>query len=312
MYSLQHMRKFAFLAFVGIVAVAIVAWRSSSDVSSNESLVIKGSDTEVQLVSNIAEAFANGHDEADIAVTGGGSGTGIAALLNKEIDIANSSRPLKQEEWDTAKAAGLDVQEFILARDGLSVITHPSNAIKFLTMEQIGKMYSGIITNWKDVGGPDASIVLYGRQSTSGTYVFFRDTVVRADYAASMRTMEGSQAIVDAVKADINGVGYVGVGYVKDLEGKPRSDLNILSVADKSGSTPVSPLDEPAVLSGQYPIFRPIYQYLARIPAKDSIIDQFLRFELSDEGIAIIKQAGFYSLTASDVSANQAFLGKIR
>ncbi len=306
------MRKFTLLAFVGIVAVAIVAWRSSSDVSSNESLVIKGSDTEVQLVSNIAEAFASNHPTAEVAVTGGGSGTGIAALLNKEIDIANSSRPLKKEEWDTANAAGLDAQEFILARDGLSVITHPSNPIKSLTVEQIGKIYKGAITNWKDVGGPNASIVLYGRQSTSGTYVFFRDTVVKADYAASMRTMEGSQAIVDAVKADSNGVGYVGVGYVKDAEGKPRSDLNILSVAREIGSTPVSPLDEVAVLGGQYPIFRPIYQYLAHVPAKDSTIDQFLRFEMSDEGATIIKLAGFYNLTASDVSANQALLGKIQ
>lgn len=295
-----------------VVVVGVYSMMRRDPGTQKESLVIKGSDTEVQLVSNLAEEFSKDHPAADIAVTGGGSGTGIAALLNKEIDVANSSRSLKQEEWDKAKNSGLDVQEFILARDGLSVITHPSNALKSLTLDQVGKIYSGGITNWKEVGGPDVAIVLYGRQSTSGTYVFFRDTVVKADYAASMRTMEGSQAIVDAVKSDEQGVGYVGVGYAKEESGKPRSDLNILSIASATGRDAVSPLDEQAVMAGKYPIFRPIYQYLSRIPVKGSILEQFLRFEMSTAGEGIIAQTGFYKLTLGDVSANQALLGKIQ
>ena len=218
--------------------------RQSSSVQK-ESLVIKGSDTEVQLVSNLAESFSQSHPNADVAVTGGGSGTGIAALLNKEIDMANSSRPMKQEERDQAKVKGLDVQEFVLARDGLSVITHASNPLKSLTVEQIGRIYSGAVTNWKEVGGPDTPIVLYGRQTTSGTFVFFRDTVVKKDYAASMRTMEGNQAIVDAVKADVNSIGYVGVGYVKDAAGQPRSDIHILAVGRDAKTLAVSPNPSP-------------------------------------------------------------------
>src|SRR3989344_4847586 len=216
------MKKLALILVLLAIIIAVVALiaRGKKSGDSNqaqekpqESLTIKGSDTEVQLVSNLAEAFLEANPEADVSVTGGGSGVGIASLINGEIDLANSSRKMSDQELQTAKAKGRDTQEFILAGDGVCIITHPSNPISKLSMEDISKIYKGEITNWKALGGPDAGIVLYGRQSTSGTYVFFRDFAVKADYSPKMRNMEGSQAIVDAVITDKNGIGYVGVGY---------------------------------------------------------------------------------------------------
>lgn len=280
--------------------------------SETMSIVIKGSDTEVQLVSNLAEAFIEEHADADISVTGGGSATGIASLINGEIDLANSSRQMSDEERQQAFANGIHVREFILARDGLSVIVHPSNPVKQLTVEQIGKIYSGEITNWKDVGGPDEEIVLYGRQSTSGTYGFFRDTVVKNDYAQTMRNMEGSQAIVDAVASDAYGIGYVGIGYVKDEIGQPKTDIAIVEVASNEDETYISPFNTEAVMQGQYPIFRRIYQYVAETPAKGSLMEEFLTFEASAEGEEIIEAAGFYPLTPEDKALNDAFFGDIQ
>lgn len=273
---------------------------------TNEPVTIQGSDTEVQLVSNLAEAFQATDADADLTVTGGGSAVGIAALINGEANLANSSRQMKPEELQQAKDKGLNVQEFILARDGLSVIVHPESAIASLSMDQLKGLYDGTITNWNDVGGPDAEVVLYGRQSTSGTFGFFRDAVVKADYDATMRQMEGTQAIVDAVKSDKNGIGYAGVGYVKDKQ----ADVKVLPIA--SGGDPVSSLDKEAVLSGRYPIARAIYQYLPNPPVKDSTLEKFLRFEASPEGIAIIEATGFYPTGVDDQTKNQLFFDSIR
>lgn len=279
--------------------------------TDSDQLVIQGSDTEVQLVSTLAETFGKAHADAAISVAGGGSAVGIAALINGETDIANSSRAMKEEEIDSAKEKGRDPQEFILARDGLSIIVHPSNPLASISMDQISRVYRGEVTNWKDIGGPDAPIVLYGRQSTSGTFGFFREAVVQADYSVSMRQMEGSQAIVDAVTADVTGIGYVGVGYVKDATGAARSDVKVLSVSAGEGEA-VSPLDGAAVEAGRYPIARPIYQYLPSVPAAGSVTEQFLRFEASDEGQAIVEKAGFYRANAADRAQNDAFFATIR
>lgn len=297
-------------ALSGALSLALLSGCAGS-VTGTQSVIIQGSDTEVQLVSSLVEAFSALRADADISVTGGGSATGIAALLNGEADIANSSRALNEKERDIAAEKGIDVVEFVLARDGLSVVVHPSNPVGSLTVDQIGAVFRGEITSWKDLGGADAPIVLYGRQSTSGTFGFFRDAVLKDDYAATLRQMEGSQAIVDAVTADENGIGYVGVGYVKDGAGAPRSDLKVLSVAASAGGEAASPLDSAAVLEGRYPISRPIYQYLPAAPAADSVIEAFLAFEASEEGKTIIEKMGFYEPTAADRAANASALGAL-
>lgn len=298
-----------------VVLAAIVAAyffiRKGSSGPLKEDVVIKGSDTEVQMVSNLAEAFLEKNKGVNVSVTGGGSGVGIASLLNKEITIANSSRKMKDDELAMAKSKNLDIQEFIVARDGLSIIVHPGNQVKKLSLDQLGKIYKGVITNWREVGGKDARIVLYGRQSTSGTYVFFRDSVLMGDYSAHMLNMEGNQSIVDAVKADVNGVGYVGVGYVVDKEDKPRTDVRVLNIENLKGVA-VSPLDKEAVGRGDYPISRPIFQYLANLPKKGSALDNFLNFEFSSEGQKIVESSGFYLLTAQDQEQDRILFGKIK
>ena len=308
--------KNIFIAFAVVILMIIGAVflieKPSQKPGKEQHLTIKGSDTEVQLVSNLVEAFLEENPNANISVTGGGSGVGIAALLNGEIDVANSSRKMKDEELLQAKNKNLDVQEFILARDGLSIIVHPQNPVEKLTLDQIRKIYKGEIINWKDVGGKNERIVLYGRQTTSGTYIFFRDFVVKDDYSPEMKNMEGSQAIVDAVKVDKNGIGYVSVGYIKDENGRPRQEIKIVPIVQETNDIAISPLDKEAVKRGDYPISRPIFQYLAHLPAKDSLLEKFLLFETSSEGQEIIEKTGFYSLTEVDVKQNQLLFKKIR
>lgn len=298
-----------FASFVVVTSIVSTSRRIEASPSDTQlrSLVIKGSDTEVQLVSNLVERFLENKEGIDISVTGGGSGAGIAALLNGEIDVANSSRDMKEEERTQAKERGIDIGRFTVATDGLTIVLHPENQVRSLSLEQISAIYRGKILNWKEVGGPDMTIALYGRQSTSGTYVFFRDRVLKDDYASTMRTMEGSQAIVDAVKGDMSGIGYVGVGYVKAEGGAQRSDLSVVTIATPDGLQ-VSPLDTQAVLSGAYPIARPIYQFVVKKAGTESLIHELLTFEMSKEGEEEIGRAGFYPITASDRQENEAYL----
>jgi len=309
------MKKFfiaaAIVIFVIIGALFLIGRSSQKPETEKQNLTIKGSDTEVQLVSNLVEAFLEKNPKANISVTGGGSGVGIAALINGEIDMANSSREMKQDEKSQAMSRGFDIQEFILARDGLSIIVNPENPVVQLSIEQLGRIYKGEIKNWKEVGGKNVPIVLYGRQNTSGTYTFFRDFIVKTDYSAEMLSMEGNQSIVNSAKEGKNGIGYVGVGYVKNENGEPRQDIKIILISREDGPF-ISPLDKEAVKNGRYPIVRPIFQYTAQLPKKGSFHEQFLRFEASEEGQVIVEQSGFYSITNEDRQKNQQLLEKIR
>lgn len=255
---------------------------------------VKGSDTEVNVVQRLAEAFMKKNPGYSIAVTGGGSGVGIAAVINKTTDLANSSRPMKDDEIAKAKANGVNPIGIVFAMDGLSLIVHPKNTVKSLTMEQIGQIYRGEITHWKQVGGPDVPITLYGRQPNSGTFVFFREAVVKGDYSNKMNQMNGNAQILEAVKKDLGGIGYVGIGYVINDAGKPVEGVHLLEVAKDARSAPASPLKSENIMSGAYPLTRPLYQYFnAHNRAK---VEAFIKFELSPEGVAIIKKDGFYPL----------------
>ena len=278
-------------------------------VKNIEDIEIKGSDTLLQLVSNSAEAYSEVNPTARISVTGGGSGGGIAALINGEIDIADASRPIKEKELKQAEERGIKPWEFIIARDMLSVTVNENNPISKLTVEQVSSIYKGEITDWKEVGGKDQKITLYGRQSTSGTYVFFMEEIVKGDYSAKMRNMEGNQAILDAVKQDQTGIGYVGIGYIVDEKGNQVSGIKIIKIAKDEDSVYVSPLEESK--HSEYPISRPLFQYLAKKPVKDSPIYNFLIFELSNEGQQIVKKSGFVPITADDMKYNEELLDKI-
>jgi phosphate transport system substrate-binding protein len=266
---------------------------------------VKGSDTLVNLVQILAEEFMAKNPEKPIAVLGGGSGTGIAALINNTCDIANHSRPMKDKEYKQAKDKGIVTRTFIIAIDGLSVIVNPGNNISQLTMDQIGAIYRGEIKNWKEIGGDNKAISLYGRQSNSGTFVFFQEHILgKQDYSADMKRMNGNAQIVEGIMADKAGIGYVGVGYIVDQKtGEVRPGIKVLNVSKDAGSKAFSPLDKAAVDSGDYPVARPLFQTANGIPK--GAVKAFLEFELSPEGQKIVEKEGFFPIGAGIQAENQ-------
>ncbi|MBZ0166505.1 MAG: PstS family phosphate ABC transporter substrate-binding protein, partial [Candidatus Omnitrophica bacterium] len=271
-----------------IVGLGIVL---SSTAQAENMLQIKGSDTLINLVQRLAEVYMEENPGEYIAVTGGGSGTGIAAMINDKCDIANASRLMKTKEISMAQDRGVQPKRVVIAMDGLSVITHPDNPINKLTTDQIGAIFRGDLKNWNEVGGQDRPITLYGRQSNSGTFVFFQDFILKGDYSQKMNRMNGNAQIVEAIRKDVSGIGYVGVGYVKDA-----TDLTIVKVASQQGGPYASPLNEDDVKSGKYPIVRPLNQYVNGSPSP--AVSKFLEFELGERGQEVVKQEGFFSIPA--------------
>ena len=263
---------------------------------------IKGSDTLINLVQKLAEVYMQKHAGTSIAVTGGGSGTGIAALINKRCDIADSSRGIKASEIADANTKGIDAKRVVVAIDGLSIIVNSRNPVTKLTVEQIGKIYRGETKNWSEVGGSDLPINLYGRQSNSGTYDFMKENVMKGEYASNMKSMNGNAQIVEAIKQDASGIGYVGVGYAQSATG-----IIALKVAVNPAIGYFSPFDPLDVKNGRYPITRPLNQYMNGMPK--GVSKDFIAFELSEEGQAIVEKEGFYRIPEEYQKYNNSTLG---
>ena len=255
-----------------------------------ETITVKGSDTMVILAQRWAEDYMKTHGDVTIQVTGGGSGTGIAALLNGTTTLANSSRPIKGEEKDAAHRNKREVVEFKTAMDGVAVVVNADNPVDHLTMKQVGMIYSGYIGNWKQVGGPDRKIIRYSRESNSGTYVFFKEHVLlNRDYAADAQTMPGTSALAEAVSKDAAAIGYGGVAYFAT---NPK--IKILKIRKDEKDEAVSPLgangkpNYEAVWTGSYPIARYLYIYSAGQP--DGAVKAYLDWILGPEGQAIVEK----------------------
>ncbi len=244
-----------------------------------EKITVKGSDTMVILAQRWAERYMNSNKQVAIQVTGGGSGTGISALINGTTDICNSSRPMKQSEIKKLKERfGTVGVEIPCAKDGLSVYVHEGNPVTDLTIPQIRDIYTGKITNWKDVGGDDAKIILYSRENNSGTYVYFKDNVLKgADYSPSCQNLPGTAAVVNAISKDRNGIGYGGAAY-----GKGIREVKVNGVAPTAEN----------VKSGKYPITRYLYIYLRNKPTGE--IKKFIDWVLSPDGQTIVKEVGYF------------------
>ncbi len=212
---------------------------------------IKGSDTMVNLVQILAEEYMGKNPGAAIAVLGGGSGTGITGLINQTCDIADHSREWKQKEIDQAWEKGVTPRFFVVAVDGLSIVVNEKNPLEQLTMAQVGALYRGEIKNWKAVGGPDKAVSLYGRQSNSGTYVFMQEFVLgNKNYSTDMKEMNGNAQIIEGILQDEGAVGYVGVGYLYDKDGKIRKGIKVLKISKDAQRHRLSPTDKAAVDSG--------------------------------------------------------------
>ncbi|MDD5455576.1 MAG: PstS family phosphate ABC transporter substrate-binding protein [Candidatus Margulisbacteria bacterium] len=260
---------------------------------ANTPIQIKGSDTMVNLVQKLAEVYMQQNTKVSISVIGGGSGTGISALINQKTDICNSSRLIQPKELAQCKQKGIAVKEIIIAVDALSVIINASNPLNQLPMDKIGAIFRGEITNWKQVGGPDKVITLYGRQSNSGTFSFFREHVLKGEYSDKMLQMNGNSQIVEAVRHDSAAIGYVGVAYAAEND-KPLRGLKILNVSAKQGDIAYSPLVEANIISNKYPVSRGLNQYISAKSGKT--VQDFINFELSVQGQKIVTGEGFYGV----------------
>jgi phosphate transport system substrate-binding protein len=252
-----------------------------------QTLSIKGSDTMVHLVSSWTEEFMKAHAEADISVTGGGSGTGITALINGTTDICAASRGMKEKELKLAAEKKISPVEISVARDGIVLIVHPENPVNGLTIDQLRLIYTGKVTNWKEVGGADTPILLLSRESSSGTFVFFQEHVLnKEDFSASARLLPGTSALVQAVAADRGAIAYVGLGFAAEGKGK----IKTLGVQASGQDNPVVPSEE-TVRSGAYAVSRPLFFYTNGAP-KDTT-KQFIDFCLSPAGQKIVRETGY-------------------
>jgi phosphate transport system substrate-binding protein len=254
---------------------------------------IKGSDTMVNLVQSLAEKIMEKSPEQFIAVTGGGSGTGLSALLNGTCDIAMSSRNIKQKEIEMAKKKGIDPNEIKIALDGLAVVIHPSNPVSSLSTEQLADIFTGKVKNWKEIGGKDSKIVLLSREVNSGTHVYFKEHVLRKNNPASTEEfapdallLSSSQAIADEVANNPDAIGYYGMGYISNKQ-------KAVKISMSANLESIAPTVE-NVTNGSYPISRPLFFYTNGKP--NNMIKQFIDFCLSEEGQKMVLQNDFVPL----------------
>ena len=266
-------------------AVVLAAALVSAPALAAGPVTVKGSDTMVILAQRWAEEFMKKNPANKVQVTGGGSGTGIAALINGTTQIATASRPMKDAEKAKVKEkAKVDAVEIAVAKDGVTFYVSETNPLNALAMEDLRKIYRGDVKNWKEVGGKDAPIVLYSRENSSGTYVFVKEHLLKnEDYAPEAQTLPGTAAVVNAVSKEQNGIGYGGAAYAKGVK-----ELKVKVGAEEIQGT------EANIKSGKYPLSRPLFFY-TRGPATGET-KAFIDFTLSKEGQQTVTKVGYFSI----------------
>jgi len=272
------------------LSLGMVIFFSIAFAADKNSIQVKGSDTMVNLGQAWAEKYMEENPKEFIAVTGGGSGTGIAALINSSCEIAETSRSMKKEEIGLAQSKGVNPVEHIVALDGIAVVVNPNNPVSKLTLEQLRGIFMGTIKNWKEIGGEDKQIVILSREVNSGTHVFFKEHVLRRgkekgpeEFAADALLMPSSQAIADEVANNSSAIGYYGMGYIS-----PKQKVILVSKDEKSEYIYPS-VDN--VVKAVYPISRPLYIYTNGQP--EGLAKKFLDFTLSKEGQDIVLKLDF-------------------
>lgn len=249
---------------------------------------LKGSDTVLPLAQKEAESYMKSNKANKVIVTGGGSGVGLAALVDGTTDIAMSSRKIKMSEKIKLQDAGKASKETVVAYDALAVIVNPANKVSQLTREQLEGIFTGKIKNWKEVGGDDLQIVVYSRESSSGTYEFFKEHVLKnKNYASSVLSMPATGAIVQSISQTKGAIGYVGLAYME-------KEVKALKVSYDKGKTYVAPSMATAK-DKSYPIVRPLYFYYLTTTEKS--VKPFIDFCLSPEGQKIVEQVGYIPLS---------------
>jgi phosphate transport system substrate-binding protein len=264
--------------------LVVLAALAAPALATAGTVTVKGSDTMVILAQRWAEDYMKKNPGKKVQVTGGGSGTGIAALVNGTTEIATASRAIKDAETSKIRDRfNVLPAETVVARDGVALYVNASNPVAQLTLEQVKAIYLGDVTSWKEVGGPDAPIVLYSRENSSGTYVFFKEHVLgNGDFAAQAQTLPGTAAVVNAVAKEQHGVGYGGAAYAKGVK-----EVKIVG-ADGQAYLPTAE----NVKAGKYALSRPLFMYTRGKPGGEA--KQFIDFCLSPEGQGIVTQVGYF------------------
>lgn len=278
----------------GFIVFAVMIFAVSSFAASNKnSIQVKGSDTMVNLGQAWAEKYMAANPGDFVAVTGGGSGTGLSSLISGTCDIAMSSRNIKEKEIGLARKKGINPNEIKVALDGLAVVVNPANPVDKLTMDQLAGVFTGRINNWKELGGKDEKIVILSREVNSGTHVYFKEHVLRKldpsgkeEFAPGALMLSSSQAIADEVAGNPAAIGYYGMGYISPKQ-KP------VAVA-KDGAAPYVTPSIDNVLNGSYPISRPLFLYTNGAPA--GLVNKFIEYVLSKEGQGIVLATDFVPL----------------
>lgn len=270
-----------------VLALLLIVALSFGFMMMENVITVKGSDTMVNLAQVWAQKFMEKNPGVTIQVTGGGSGTGIAALINGTTDICNASRPMKPSEREKLKqrynSMGVEIKTAI---DGLSVYLNSSNKVSELTLDQIKDIYTGKITNWRQVGGNDSKIIVYGRENSSGTYVYFKDNVLKGmDYSSNMQSLPGTAAVVNAVAKDKNSIGFGGAAYAKDVK---------YALVKKDANTPGYAPNADNIKAGKYPITRFLYMYTKSRPT--GAIKEFIDWVISSEGQSVVSQVGYFPI----------------
>lgn len=286
--------KISFVLFFPVVFLS--CFRSSEkDTEHTAAMQIKGSDTIVNLIQAWAEKVVEKNPSRNIGVTGGGSGTGFAALINKTCDIAMSSRKIEERESVMSAENGVSPVEYMVGLDGLAILINNYNSVNKLTLEQLRDIFTAKITNWNEVGGADRKIVILSRESNSGTHMFFKEHVLRHndkksknEFAPRALLMPSSQAIYDEVSRNPHALGYVGMGYIND-------NVKAVSVAPDEDSDYFYP-NLQNVIIGKYPISRPLYLYTDGEPG--GVVKEFIDYALSEEGQRIVVETDFVPIDA--------------
>lgn len=277
-----------------LIAVLITVGIATNSLAADQ-ITVKGSDTMVLIAQRWAESYRKTHPETTIQVTGGGSGTGISSIIEGTCNLANSSRPIKAAELAKGKEVGKTLVEHKVALDALCIVVHPENPVTALSVAQVKAIMIGAVSNWKDVGGENRRIVLYSRESSSGTYAFMKEHIMGgADFAATAQTLPGTAAIKSAVARDKGALGYGGAAFFAD-----RPDVRIVGIRPLKGQPPVFPVvngrvDEPRIRSLEYPIARYLYCYTNGHPKGG--LKHYLDWILGPAGQALVRAEGYVPL----------------
>lgn len=277
-----------------LVIAGLAVILAASFLYAGGNITIKGSDTLVRLGQRWAEAYMARNPGVVLQVSGGGSGTGIAALLNGSTDVCQASRDMKEKEYTQAQEKNIAVYRVSVALDGIAVFLHETNPVKELSFAQLKGIYTGAITNWKEVGGPDSRIILYGRENNSGTYTFFKEHVLNEeDYFEYTQTLPGTAAVVNAVSKDKNGIGYGGIAWATGVKyaAVKKSDTDIV----------VLPSVE-TVSNGTYPIARDLYWFFNGKPEGE--LKKLVNWALSEEGQKFAAEMDYVPLPKERVKEN--------